>query len=270
LKTCLNGATTMPYTLEEDTAAAHDAGFDGLEIWWDKLTNYLNNHSPAHLKDLLTTQKLHPVAICPLTIWPFRDTEQARQTFREAVEIAPQIGCDLLIVCPDFQPARLTRDEALRIHASELRDMARLASENGLKLAIEPIGGHTLVPGSAEALQLIEMAGEPTNVGILVDTFHYFRSGVSDEELAAIPLEKLFIIHVNDCEDGALNELTDAQRLYPTLGIIPLKQKLSILVDKGYDGYLSVEIFRPAYWDQPVEKTAHEAYTYLKKLMTML
>ena len=202
-------------------------------------------------------------------IWPFRDSEPARRKFREAVKVAPQIGCDLLVVCPDFQPARLTREEALAIHAAELADMARLAADNGIRLTIEPIGGHTLVPGPAEALGLIEMAGAPENVGILMDTFHYFRSGVSDQEIAAIPIDMLDIIHVNDCEDGALNELTDAHRLYPTQGVIPSRQ-LSILKDKGYEGYLSVEIFRPEYWERPIEAIMGEAYSTLAELIAGL
>ena len=243
MKSCINGATTMPYSLEQDVAAAAQAGFEGLEIWWDKLAAYLEKHSIDDLKQLLASNGLIPVGICPLRIWPFRDSEPARQEFRDAVQLAPQIGCELLAVCPDFQPARLSREEALDIHAQELSDMARLAAENGIRLTVEPIGGHTLVPGPSEALQLIEMAGAPANVGILMDTFHYFRSGVTDQEIQAIPLEMLDIIHVNDCEDGALNELTDAQRLYPTLGVIPARQ-LSLLKDRGYDGYLSVEIFR--------------------------
>lgn len=269
MKSCVNGATTMPYTLEQDIVAAAQAGFEGLEIWWDKLLTYLDNHSTSDLKQLLTKTGLIPVSICPLRIWPFRDSEPARQEFREAIQLAPQIGCNLLAVCPDFQPARLTREEALAIHAKELADMALLAAENGIRLTIEPIGGHTLVPGPTEALQLIEIAGAPTNVGILMDTFHYFRSGVSEQDIQAIPLDKLDIIHVNDCEDGALNELTDAHRLYPTLGVIPARQ-LSLLKDKGYDGYLSVEIFRPEYWEQSIEEITGKAYSTLGELIASL
>ncbi len=269
MKSCINGATTMPYSLEEDVAAAAQAGFEGLEIWWDKLAIYLEKQSIDDLKQLLGSSSLIPVSICPLRIWPFRDSAPARQEFRDAVRIAPQIGCDLLAVCPDFQPARLTREEALAIHARELSDMAALAAENGIRLTVEPIGGHTLVPGPTEALQLIDMAGAPANVGILMDTFHYFRSGVSDQEIQAIPLDKLDIVHVNDCEDGALNELTDAQRLYPMRGVIPTRQ-LSLLKDMGYDGFLSVEIFRPEYWEQPIDEIAGMAYSTLGELIASL
>ncbi|MCY3834585.1 MAG: sugar phosphate isomerase/epimerase [Chloroflexi bacterium] len=269
MKPCINGATTMPYSLEQDVTAAAQAGFEGLEIWWDKLLTYLDNHSPSDLKQLLENNSLIPASICPLRIWPFRDSEPARQEFRDAVRIAPQIGCALLAVCPDFQPARLSREEALAIHAEELSDMARLAAESEIRLTVEAIGGHTLVPGPTEALQLIEMAGAPANVGILMDTFHYFRSGVSDQEIQALPLDKLDIIHVNDCEDGALNELTDAHRLYPTLDVIPARQ-LSMLKDRGYDGYLSVEVFRPEYWQQPIEEITGKAYSTLCDLNASL
>ena len=269
MKSCINGATTMPYSLEQDIAAAAQAGFEGLEIWWDKLVAYLDDHSPGDLKQLLENNDLIPASICPLRIWPFRDSEPARQEFRDAVQIAPQIGCALLAVCPDFQPARLSREQALAIHAEELAGMARRAAEYGVRLTVEAIGGHTLVPGPTEALQLIEMAGAPANVGILMDTFHYFRSGVSDEEIQAIPLDKLDIIHVNDCEDGALNELTDARRLYPTLGVIPARQ-LTMLKERGYDGYLSVEIFRPEYWEGAIEEIAGNAYSTLGELIASL
>ena len=259
----------MPYSLEQDVAAAAQAGFEGLEIWWDKLVTYLDNHTLNDLKQLLDTSGLIVVGICPLRIWPFRDSEPARREFRDAVQLAPHIGCKLIAVCPDFQPARLSREEALAIHAQELAVMARLAAENGVRLSVEPIGGHTLVPGPTEALQLIEMAGAPENVGLLMDTFHYFRSGVTDQEIEAIPLDMLDIIHVNDCEDGALNELTDAHRLYPTLGVIPARQ-LSLLKDRGYDGYLSVEIFRPEYWEQSAEEITGKAYTTLGELIASL
>jgi len=267
MKMCINGATTMPYPLEQDIIQASQAGFEGIEIWWDKLQTYLATHSIDNLNKLFEENHIIPVGICPLLIWPFRDTEQARTSFTRAVQIAAQINCKLVTICPDFQPARMTREEALSIHAEELTRMALHAAENGIHLTIEPIGGHTLVPGPTQALKLIEMAGSPNNVGILMDTFHYFRSGVSDKELQTIPIDKLDIIHINDCEDGALNELTDAHRLYPTLGVIPAEKQLKVLKDKGYNGYFSVEIFRPEYWEQPIDKIMRSAYSNASKLI---
>lgn len=266
MRLCLNGATTMPYSLEEDIVAAARAGFQGIEIWYDKLLQYLESHSLSDLEKLLVKHNLTPIALCPLLIWPFRDTEPARSSFGKAVRYAVALGIDLLIACPDFQPARLSREQALEIHGRELASLAGLANENGLRLAVEPIGGHTLVPGPTEALDLIRRAGSPKNVGVVVDTFHYFRSQVTLEEIRAIPLDKLYIVHLNDCEDLPINELQDKHRLYPTLGVIPLQAQLATLRDTGYERDFSVEIFRPEYWSLPIQEIANDSYRYASRL----
>lgn len=267
MKYALNGATTMPYTLDEDIVATAKAGFTGIEIWWDKAKAYLEKNSIRSLEELLIENALEAVSLCPLLLWTFRDTDSARKDFNYAVEVAPQIGLDLIVVAPDYQPASLSVSEALKAHAEELKNLAGIARSNGIRIAIEPIGGHTLVPGPTEALHLIELAGSPDNVGILLDTFHYFRSNVTDQEILSIPAEKLFFVHVNDVEDGALNELTDAHRVYPTLGVIPLQNTIKNLNTLGYEGYYSVEIFRPEYWEESIDDIASNAYHMLDKLM---
>ena len=107
-------------------------------------------------------------------------------------------------------------------------------------------------------------------MGLLMDTFHYFVSQVSDDDTRSIPVEKLYGVHVNDCEDRLLDELEDQHRLYPTFGVIPLQQKLSILSEMGYQGYLSVELFRPSYWEQPIEDIVRDAYASYNRLVQML
>ena len=47
MRTCINGATTMPYPLEEDIRSAARAGFEGVELWVPKVEKYLEAHSPA-------------------------------------------------------------------------------------------------------------------------------------------------------------------------------------------------------------------------------
>jgi 2-keto-myo-inositol isomerase len=44
--------------------------------------------------------------------------------------------------------------------------------------------------------------------------------------------------------------LTDAHRLLPGLGVLPLKEIIEALRQIGYDGVASVEIFRPEYWER--------------------
>ena len=62
-------------------------------------------------------------------------------------------------------------------------------------------------------------------------------------------IEKLLIFHINDSEDLPKSELTDANRLLPGEGVIPLCDILSRLKAAGYDKLASIELFRPEYWN---------------------
>src|SRR5215471_2287126 len=61
---CINGATTMPYSLIEDIQAAGAAGFEAVEIWHRKLLAYLEGRSAADLRTLLQVNHLAVAAIC--------------------------------------------------------------------------------------------------------------------------------------------------------------------------------------------------------------
>jgi 2-keto-myo-inositol isomerase len=70
----------------------------------------------------------------------------------------------------------------------------------------------------------------------------------------------LLVVHLNDAEDLPKPQLTDAHRLYPGEGVVPVVPILGALRERGFDGVASVEIFRPAYWKQDphvVAATAH-------------
>jgi 2-keto-myo-inositol isomerase len=53
--------------------------------------------------------------------------------------------------------------------------------------------------------------------------------------------------------------LTDAHRLYPGDGAIPAVDILTALRRSGYDGVVSIEIFRPEYWEQDPRAVAATA-----------
>ncbi len=250
---CINGATTMPYTLEQDLEAAAKAGFDAVEIWSRKLDAYLDNHDAAELKALLDSHGLRAASLCPYSLIGFSDNREQLRTIQRAAEVAATIECPTLLVCADAPPAGMECDEAYNTMASAARAYAERAAAHGVKIAIEPLGRHPFIPGPREALAVIDRAGHGS-LGLMMDTFHYFKSGVALDEIRVIPTELLLIVHVNDCEGRPLAALTDQHRVYMGEGVIPLKDMLDTLRQKGYGGALSVEIFREAYWERdPVE-----------------
>ncbi len=87
------------------------------------------------------------------------------------------------------------------------------------------------------------------NVGLVIDTFHFYAGNSSFEAIETLDPEKLFIFHINDAEDLPKTDLTDAHRLYPGLGILPIKEIKERFDKIGYDRMVSIEIFRPEYWN---------------------
>lgn len=271
MRSCINGATTMPYSLQEDIVFAHKAKFEGIEIWYDKVKKFFSEgNTPVKLQELLWGAELEPAALCGFPLIAFSDNEQPLQELVKAAQIAPQVDCDTLLVYPgDAQPQGMSKPDAIKKAASALQVYAEAIKPYKVKIAFEPMGMHPYVPGSNEALEIINIAGSE-NLGIMMDTFHYYKSGVSLDDIKAIPVEKLFIVHINDCENLPREQLTDKHRVYTGLGIIPLVDELKILKEKGYKGFLSVEIFRDEYWKESPEKISLDAKKNLDAVLSKI
>ncbi len=267
MKVGINGATMHPWPLEVQIAAASAAGFEGLEIWRDKLEQYLAEHEMAELVDLLASHHIEPAGLCFVYLG-YGDGQQAERVkaVREMVRLAAGLGATAIAVCAARNPpAGTPKAELLRLATEEARIMAAIAADQGVDLFLEPLGLHPVVPGPMEAMEIIEGAGCP-NLKLLFDVFHYYQSGVSLEEIAATPVERLGAIHVSDCEDVPRKDLDHLMRLYPTLGVLPAAEMLRLPRDQGFAGYVIVEVFRQEYWDHDPDLAVH-SMEYLEALL---
>ena len=79
--------------------------------------------------------------------------------------------------------------------------------------------------------------------------------------------KRLMIFHINDAEDLPSGQLTDAHRLLPGLGILPLKEIIAALRRIGYDANASVETFRPEYWERDPFELAREAKAATERVL---
>lgn len=270
MKSCINGASTMPYPLEEDLRSAAAVGFEGVELWTSKVDAYLERHSLEDLNGLLEEHAIQPAALCPYGLVAFGENVQQNVVqIKGAARRAEAIECPILLVCPDTPPPDLREVEAIKKAGRVARELGKIAADHGTSIAIEPLGRHPFVPGPKEALRIVEEA-DHEQVGIMMDTFHYYKSAVSLEDIASIPIELLAIVHINDCEDLPREELTDGHRLWPGEGVTPLHEMLGAIKENGYEGVLSVEIFRREYWEKDIGWIVENAKWSLDKVMALL
>jgi len=264
-----NGATTMKATLEEDVRAAAGAGFTALEIWAAKMNRYLETHSVEELKELFTSHGLKPVSINSIEHIAFRGEGYPliqAQCIRYS-KIAQAIGCDKIVVVPSPTPAGATWADIKSESVNVLRDLAAIAQQHGVKLAFEFLGQTDCsVPTLAQCWEIVKEVNLP-NIGLVLDTFHFYAGGSTLDSILKVDPGKLLIFHINDSEDLPKPKLTDAQRLLPGEGVIPLLDILANLRTIGFDGLCSIELFRPAYWERPAGELAKDAHAKTAALL---
>lgn len=260
MRACINGATTLPYSLQQDLDAAAAAGFPLVEIWSHKIGPYLEQHRLADLRQALADRGLGVAAVCPYNLRLFGDWKAGLDPIRRAVALAAEIRCPLLLVCPDAPGAEEGRTDAYRTAGERARAYAELAAAADIHLAIEPLGGHPFVPGPRQAASILHAAAHPA-LGLMMDTFHYYKSQVSEEDVAAIPAQWWTILHINDVPAGDPAGFSDADRLYPGEGVLPLVRTLQHFAHLGFSGAVSVEVFRRAYWELPIDEITRRAFS---------
>ena len=267
MKPCFNTITAgRDKPLEEIMAACGAAGFSGIEIDLNHLDAAVERTSWNEIKKQLEDSHLQPASIMAFDLAPLADNNTASDRFKRGVEAAEQLGAPILLVyCAANIPAGMNPEKAREKAIDRTKKYAQLAGP--LKIGLEPIGRTTLMGCPEDALQIAAAADVP-NVEIVMDTFHFYRAGVTD--ITPYPINEFQMVHVNDAEDLPIEKLTDANRLHLGLGILPLQKYLRALAAKKYDGFLSIEIFRPDYWKQPVTQVVNDAKTSYDKLLATL
>lgn len=270
LRTALNGATTLLGTLEQDIDAAVASGYDGLEFWLQKLNTYLETGTLAALRQRLDRTGLKRLTLNSLERFSFNDPSGHQRMLVDAerlCRLANALGIETVIVVPSPKPAWATREDVMKESERSLRDLLAIAERYEVKLGVEFIGSaDNSINNLGDALALIRRMNHP-RLGVVVDTFHFYANGSRMEDLADLKPGELTIFHINDVEPGDKASLSDDKRLYPGLGVLPLKEMLATLKSVGYDGFVSVEIFRPEYWHQPVASVARTALEHTRRFL---
>lgn len=268
MKICFHGATTMTSDLETDIHVSKKAGFQALEVWAEKVDAYLSSHTITELQSLFRVNQIQPVALDAIVFIGFRGDEypQVQQRCRQLSEIARAIGCPTIVVVPSPLPNReSTWAEVVTEYVNVLQDLGDIAADYGVRLAFEFLGmGWSSVRTPRGAWEIVSKTNRE-NVGMVIDTAHFYGGGGLISELALLDPERIFALHLDDLEDTPKEAAGDATRLFPGDGVVPLAEICAQLSKIGYNGHCSIELFRPAYWQQDPLQIAKQALQSAKK-----
>lgn len=170
------------------------------------------------------------------------------QTAERVLPIAAALGAQCVSVAELFAVPFDGPD-----FARHFRELCRAAADHGLAVALEfvPTGS---VPSLAQAWEVIERA-DCLNGGLMVDSWHFLRSGSSLEQLARIPGDRILSVQLSDAPAVPAADLASemTNRLLPGDGAVNWLGFMQALAATGTRCPIGVEAFNADLDAQPTD-----------------
>ncbi len=170
----------------------------------------------------------------------------------------------------------MSREESFQRHAKRLRESAKVLRDHGLRLGLEYVGTPTLREGRKHPFiynmrgtrELIAEIGTG-NVGLVLDSWHWWISGDTEQDLAALTPRDVISVDLNDAPVGIpIEKQQDGRRELPAAtGVIPVSKFLHALQRIGYTGPVRAEPFNKPLNDMEDEAACAAVITALRKAM---
>ncbi len=251
----------MQCTWEESLPLAAAAGFEGSDVLIE------SSGSPAELADALSSRGLRPGG----AVQPMNFTNEAAVTkeglaaIDQTACIAAEVGCtrftQFILPFSDELPWK----ENFRWHVDQFRPIAQVLADHGCRIGLEFIGPKTLRDGRKFSfihtihpiLDLCEQIGP--NCGLLLDSWHWYTSLGTVEEILALRPDQVVYVHINDAPAGIpIEQHQDFNRCLPgETGVIDLAGFLGALRTIGYDGPVTPEPFIDTFKEKPPREVAN-------------
>ena len=231
---------------EQLLALASELGYEGVDAGLDAARRM----GPDEFLQLCGKYNVYPSSWGMGVEW-----RKDEDTFRQGLaalpaqaELAAKINCTRTCT---WIPPGVDSDAAgtMKTWARRWGEIAKVVGHYGHRFGLEWVAPYHTRAGKDvtvwrmdDLLQIEDEIGEP-NLGLLLDSFHWFNAEQTVADLEALPTDKIVHVHLNDAPDRPLPEQEDLNRLTPGEGVIDLVGFLGALKKIGYQDYLGVEIF---------------------------
>ncbi|MFI6070282.1 TIM barrel protein [Actinoplanes sp. NPDC051343] len=249
---CLSGA------LEDRLDAAAAAGFDAVEIFENDLI--ASDRSPADIR-----RRVADLGLSIDLYQPFRDAEGAPpdrfatvlRRMRAKLDVMERLGTETILVCSSVAPDTVD-DDALA--AEQLRRLAELAAERGMRIAYEALAWGRHVSTWQHSWEIVRRAAHPA-LGLCLDSFHVLSRTDDYAAIAELPGDRIFFLQLADAPRLHMDVLQWSRhhRLFPLQGGLDLAGFTRAVLAAGYTGPLSLEVFNDVFRQADPRRTAIDA-----------
>jgi 2-keto-myo-inositol isomerase len=259
-KFCLNTSTLRGYklTLREEIEIAARAGYHAIEPWISELVAHEESGGTLEeLGSLVRDNGLCVQGAIGFFEWIVDDDTKraaALEQARHDMERVARLG-GTLIAAPPMGATQTSGLDLFRA-AERYAALCEIGRQFGVRPLVEVWGFSQTLSRLGEAAFVAIESGHP-DACILADVYHLHKGGSSHQGLALLNGAQLPLFHVNDypAEPGR-EAIKDEHRVWPGDGVAPLHDIFTLLQNIGFDGYLSLELFNPNYWQSDALSTA--------------
>ncbi|TLD72006.1 sugar phosphate isomerase/epimerase [Phragmitibacter flavus] len=247
---CLDTATIRPATLDDKVKFAAEAGYDAIEPWDRELEAY--EKEGGNLKDL--GKKIKDLGLfVPSMIGLWNALPPTQEAFdaslvdtRRRMRMAADVGCEHVQVIGNTAG----EDWDQKWVAARYRDLIEIGiNEFNLRPALVFVKFQP-IKTFGQAMGIALDSNHPKAM-VIPDTFHMHISGGGFEALKHLKGDNIAIIQFADAPAApVIDEMKDADRVYPGDGVLPLPAILKDLKATGFKGCVSLELYNPKYWEQ--------------------
>lgn len=260
----LNCATIKPTPLMDKIALAGEAGYTGIELWFDDVDDHVaGGGSLADVRAALDDNGLTVVTMIFLKGWWDLTGDMHRAATEECkrrMGVAAELGAKHYVAGP---PLGLVD---LDVGAARYRELLELGLSLGVRPAAEYLGFAEQFNTIEKAVDLVARSGRPEGT-IVHDPFHIFRGGGSIESVGSLNPEQIAVFHFNDAPDFPPRTLQhDPDRVMPGDGRLDLKRLLGLLKQIGFAGWISLELFNRDWWRKDPRETVRVGLERMQQL----
>jgi sugar phosphate isomerase/epimerase len=243
---CLNASTIRTTPVLRQIEVTRQAGYEAIELWHDHLDEHLRaGGTLADVRKALDDNGI----VAPTTIYlagwfqpAGEEHVKALDEIRRRLEQSAAVGAKFAIAGPP--PGKADRALGARHYA----ELLELGKSFGVKPAFEYLGFVEDINTIDDAIDIIQRSGHP-DATVVVDPFHCWRGGGPVASLSKLNGSQIAISHFNDSPAvPAASVQEDSDRVMPGDGVVDLKFYCDQLASTGYNGYLSLELFREDLW----------------------
>lgn len=149
------------------------------------------------------------------------------------------------------------------VPAQQIQRCAKLFDGVGAGMAVEytPLGA---IPLMSDGMDVVRAASRAARAGLMIDSWHFCFSDNTWDDLAAVPLDDIAYLQFTDAlepedRDRMIRESLH-RRALPGEGILELHRFAATLLDRGWDGTISVEVLSAPLRELPVDALVARLY----------